>query len=156
MSHTSVNKIAEQKSCSNSSNVKFIAFAERRRLCFLLCWIVTLSVCLFVCYGIMHGRIFMKFSVGQDTTHNLEKLGRGIAVSGGVMFNPFHTRLLFKFFKEIRVCQQHYGKTDPQIFMKFLRKVAHETRNRREHFQGVAVNHLNPGFFFSIFWICIS
>ena len=109
-------------------------------------------VCLFVC--LLRDNAWTYFhEIFGWARYNAQsrKIGRGIAVSGGVMFNPFHTRLLFIFFKEIRVCQQHYGKTDPQIFMKFLRKVAHETRNRREHFQGVAVNHVNPGFFFFYF-----
>ena len=49
------------------------------------------------------------------------------------------------FFKEIRACKQHYGKTDERIFMKFSGKIAHETKNNLEHFQVVVINPLNSG-----------
>ena len=48
-------------------------------------------------------------------------------------------------FTEIRVYEQHYGKRNEQIFMKFSGKVEHETSNTLEHFGDLVVNPLNTG-----------
>ena len=64
---------------------------------------------------------------------------------GSVTFNPLSTGFLFCVFNEIRVCLQHYGKTDWRIFMKFSAKVEHETMN---HFRDDAINSLTPGSIF--------
>ena len=61
---------------------------------------------------------------------------------------------LYFFFKEIRACLQHYGKTDERIFRKFSGKIAHETKNNLEHFRVVVINPLKSGsIFFSISWV---
>ena len=76
---------------------------------------------LFVCeqhYGKTHGQIFLKFSgyVDEDTRNNLETLGM-------VCSTPCIQGFFLYFFKEIHVCEQHYGKTDEWIFMKFLERL---------------------------------
>ena len=43
-------------------------------------------------------------------------------------------------------------KTNERIFIEFLGKVGHETRNTLEHFRDLAVNHLNPGWIFIFSW----
>ena len=93
----------------------------------LVCKYVCLFVCLYVSHK-THGRTFMRFSgyVGQDTKNNLENFSGGMCVWEW-MFNLLHTGFLFiYFFKEIRVCEQHYGKMDEQTSM-FSGKVGHET-----------------------------
>ena len=56
-------------------------------------------------------------------------------------------------FNEIRDSEQHYEETYQRIFMKFLGKFGHETRNNLKYFRDVTANQLNLGSFFSIFWI---
>ena len=68
------------------------------------------------------------------------------------MFNPLHTGFLFICFKEIRVCEQHYGYTDERIFMIFLGKVGHETKITLEHFQDIDVSPLNLGSILLFSW----
>ena len=52
------------------------------------------------------------------------------------------------FLNEIHACEQHYGKTDVRIFVKFLGKCGHEIRNNVEHFWDLTTNPLNMGLIF--------
>ena len=67
-------------------------------------------------------------------------------ILGDVSSNPLHTGIVF--FRGIRVCEQLYGKTGEQIFMKFSRQVRYKTKNNLHQFGDVAFNRLDRGSMF--------
>ena len=115
------------KQCPMEASI--ITSTERRRLCFQLCWFVSLSVCVFVC-------LLTTLRENQWTNfHEIFRIcwerfneqsdfffffwgggGRGVCLTSCI-----HGFVLYVF-KEIRFCDQHNGKTDGRIFMKFFGK----------------------------------
>ena len=105
--------------------------------------------CLFVCwqhYGTTHGLIFKKFSlyVELDTRNNLKNLGAG-------KFNLLHTGFPYMFLKEIRVCEQHYGKKHMNGFSWMFRTGQTWEQEQLEHFRDVSINLFNAGMIFLSF-----
>ena len=113
-------------SCSISFALVLIAWTPshypppKAKVMFYLCWFVCLCVCLFCffCsqhYGQTRERIFMKLS-GKVGTWYKEQSG----TFWGCFTKPLEHGIFSYIFAGVCVCDQHCGKTNEWIFMKFL------------------------------------
>ena len=128
----------------------FITSTEWWRLCFHLCWFVSLFVCVFVSFlsvSNITGKHMGRFSSNfQDMLGKIQgaiwKIWRVVCLTTSMQV------FFYIIFKEIHVSEQYWGKTDERISMKFLGKVGHETRNNLKHLWDLASNTLSPGSIF--------